>query len=864
MAEKNKEKLTLYEQEMVNTAKKVVEYKLACEANVVSCIYKSPDIIYNTNLTLNDFSNNIWKVYYSIAHDIIMVEKKNVLDDIAVGLYLEKHPKLKAKYHEYGGYKTIQSAMGYVEIGNFDGYVDELRKWRAVIKLTKRGFPVKDRLSDYADMTAEEIYNEFEAFLNDTFVNINSDVKSYDICDGIHELIEELDTGVAMGLPYYDMPTLTKETGGQYLGSITLLGGVSNAGKEQPVSEPILTKDGWKPMRDVQIGTQVYGRDGKLHNVIGVFPQSIKPVYQVTFNDGTSTRCGLNHLWQVYTKKQREKNNQLGYDKYFKIIPLKEIMKDYKRKWIGKTSDKNEIMQYKYSIPLCKPIDFDNHIALPIDAYALGLLLGDGGFTQNVVTFTNAETELFEQLELSLKPLDITLHYYNKYKNYYQASLSKNNNDKYNKLNKELKALNLLGRNSKQKFIPDIYKYSSIENRAKILSGIINTDGNVNLPSGTSITISTCSKQMSIDIVDIARSLGFKVTINSIYRKNDNNASNKAIEYQIRLMSNDWSILTLSTKHKSKLKTMKYSRIKNIIDIQYDGEEESQCILLDGDEHLYITKDYIVTHNSTVARSTTIPSIIKMSERVVIMVNEDSLKKWQREMLVWVCNNILKFDMQKHIVRDGKYSKEVKEKLHEAATWLEKKTENHMITIIPFLQYQTSKAIKEIKKYAAMGVKYFVLDTFKMDAGKISGQSWLEMQQSMVDIKDTVKAESLNVHILITFQLEKGSSVMRYYTQNNIGLAKNIVDVASTCIMIRDVFDDEYEGEKRALNVYRLEGANGRTKIRQKLEKDKKYQLFFIVKNQEGAANSYQIVALHDKSRNIIEEIGITNVMPDW
>ena len=55
-------------------------------------------------------------------------------------------------------------------------------------------------------------------------------------------------------------------------------------------------------------------------------------------------------------------------------------------------------------------------------------------------------------------------------------------------------------------------------------------------------------------------------------------------------------------------------------------------------------------------------------------------------MLVWVCNNILKFDMQKHIVRDGKYSKEVKEKLHEAATWLEKKTENHMITIIPFLQ----------------------------------------------------------------------------------------------------------------------------------------------------------------------------------
>lgn len=498
MAEQNKTKLSAFEQEQIEVAKKILEYKLACEANVVAILYKYPEEIYNNNLTLKDFSNNIWKVYFQIAHDIILLEKKNVLDDITVGLYLEKHPKLKAKYYEYGGYETIKAATGYIKIENFDGYIEELRKWKIVIQLTKRGFPVKDRLSDYTDMTAEDIYNEFEAYLNDTFVNVDSDVKSYDICDGIHDLIEDLDAGMVIGLPYYDMPTLTKETGGQYLGSITLLGGVSNSGK------------------------------------------------------------------------------------------------------------------------------------------------------------------------------------------------------------------------------------------------------------------------------------------------------------------------------------------------------------------------------STVARSVTIPSAIKLSERIVIMVNEDSLKKWQREMLVWICNNVLKFDIQKHIVRDGKYSKEVKEKLHEAATWLEKKTENHMITVIPFLQYQTAKAIKEIKKYAAMGVKYFILDTFKMDAGRVTNNTWLEMQQAMVNIKDTVKAEALNVHILITFQLEKGSSVMRYYTQNNIGLAKNIVDVASTCIMIRDVFDDEYTDEQRALKVYRLEGANGRTKIPQKLEKDKKYQVFFIVKNQEGAANSHQIVVEHDKSRNIINEVGICNISPDW
>lgn len=495
MAEKNQNKLTAFEKETIDVAKKVLEFKVAAEANVVSILYKAPDKLLDTNLTLADFSENTWKVFFEILHSIVLAEKKNVVDELTIGLFLEKHPKLKEKYDEYGGYATIQNAMAYIKVENFEGYVAELRKWRAVIQLCKRGFPVKERLSDYADMTAEDIYNEHSAYLNDVFVNIDSDVKSYDICYKIHDLIDKLDAGTAVGLPYYNMPILTKETGGQYLGSITLLGGISNAGK------------------------------------------------------------------------------------------------------------------------------------------------------------------------------------------------------------------------------------------------------------------------------------------------------------------------------------------------------------------------------STVARSTTIPSIIEKGEKIVIMVNEDSKEKWQREMLVWISNNILKFDLQKHVVRDGKYSPEVKEALHKAASWLEEKTKDHMITIIPFLQYQTSKAIKEIRKYAALGTSHFILDTYKLDAGKVSANSWMEMQQSMVAIKDAIKAEALNVHILITFQLEKGSSVMRYYTQNNIGMAKNIVDVASTCIMIRDVFEDEYEGGKRALYVYRPEGKN--SKIVQNLTKDKKYQVFFIVKNQEGAANSYQIVCEHDKSRNIIKEIGITNISPD-
>ena len=142
---------------------------------------------------------------------------------------------------------------------------------------------------------------------------------------------------------------------------------------------------------------------------------------------------------------------------------------------------------------------------------------------------------------------------------------------------------------------------------------------------------------------------------------------------------------------------------------------------------------------------------IKEKERVVAMINEDNLKKWQRELLIFVANNIIKEDLQKHIVRDGHYQDDTKELLYKAADWIKEQTQNHILTIVPFKQYKTKNAIKIIKKYSSMGVKYFILDTFKMDAGDVSDKSWLEMQQNMVEINDVIKPESKNLHILIVY-----------------------------------------------------------------------------------------------------------------
>ena len=117
-------KLTPYQKEQVETLKKINEFKEACEANVVSIIYKEPDLLRENHIELTEFTNNCWKVYFEIAKEIIITEKKNVLDEITVGLFLSKHPKLSKKYDEYGGYEMVENAGAYVKIENFFGFLD--------------------------------------------------------------------------------------------------------------------------------------------------------------------------------------------------------------------------------------------------------------------------------------------------------------------------------------------------------------------------------------------------------------------------------------------------------------------------------------------------------------------------------------------------------------------------------------------------------------------------------------------------------------------------------------------------------------------------------------------------------------------
>lgn len=269
--------------------------------------------------------------------------------------------------------------------------------------------------------------------------------------------------------------------------------------------------------------------------------------------------------------------------------------------------------------------------------------------------------------------------------------------------------------------------------------------------------------------------------------------------------------------------------------------------------NMYLVAGLSGTGKSSFVRNAILPSIIEHDEKMVMMINEEDLSAVQKNLIVWVANNIYNKDVQKYKLKNGAYSPEFKKFLKEAcAKWI--KEHDKQIIVIPLSSYTCSKAIKIIRKYSALGVKYFTLDTFKQSSDA-TGEAWKSAMEDSIKLYDTIKSTNLNVALMITAQLSKSATRNRALTQSDLALSKSIIDVASMACFMRQVGQDEFEGGKNELKVFKKSGKNGLTKTPVKLDGNKHYLVGTFAKNRFGGTD-LSIVFEHDLSRNVIKECG--------
>jgi len=358
--------------------------------------------------------------------------------------------------------------------------------------------------------------------------------------------------------------------------------GAAGHGKLQPYDEPILTPYGYTEMRNIKKGSFVINKYGKQIKVLETFKGENLEIYKLTFSDGSTTRCCIDHLWEVQTKKQIEKNK-------YSVFSLKEILPN-----INKT--KNIKSNYYYSVDLVEPIEFKTS-DLFLHPYLMGLLIGNGYFPINRgYTLTMNSDRIQETFDLikNIVPFDVIVKL---------SELKKKNTNTgvitFNVgLRKYLDHYLLLGVKSKEKFIPHSYLYNSIENRIELLKGLMDSDGSIiDFKTKMKLSYSTISNVLANDFLNLARSLGSYAVLREFYRKD------KGIEYNISLRTKFNPFKISNRKDVFEKHKFYYKFKKKIISANFIGYMDGQCLLVDDDRHLYVTNDYTVTHNTTMIKT---------------------------------------------------------------------------------------------------------------------------------------------------------------------------------------------------------------------------------------------------------------------
>jgi replicative DNA helicase len=439
-----------------------------------------------------------------------------------------------------------------------------------------------------------ESYDECESILRKALEHGDNQDDTINVLDNIESILsDDFRQPIRTGISFLDEVM----NGGLSKGELALILAPFGVGKALPNSNKVYTPEGYKLMGDIKVNDKVFGRNGKETNVIGVYPQGNRPIFKISFNDGTFTFCDEEHLWSVNGINQRNRSSwkdgkriKLEPDNSFKVIKTIDLIDKL-------TFGSKKSLNFK--IPMVEPVEF-NEKELPINPYVLGVMLGDGYMKSS--RFTTKDIEIADEVSKT---------------NSVKISIKERcrDIDKGNVLVKEclfdvsiygitdkIKNLGLYDKKSDTKFIPSNYLFNSIENRVELLRGLLDTDGNVRKNGG--IEYVSTSKDLIENVRWLVLSLGGFCKLSSKLptytykgvKKNGKEAYKLTISFPEK---HNITPFKLSRKNDRVINRVKYDNNKFIKSIEYSHDEEATCIMVDNDEHLFVTDDFIVTHNTT-------------------------------------------------------------------------------------------------------------------------------------------------------------------------------------------------------------------------------------------------------------------------
>ena len=338
---------------------------------------------------------------------------------------------------------------------------------------------------------------------------------------------------------------------------IVIGGGAMGAGKALSLDSQVLMADGkFEYIDNIRVGDCIIGDDGKETTVIDVMRHDHLKFYRVEFTDNTTVDACEDHLWRVKKKGSKE----------FEVLSTKEI------EGIKVNGS------YQYEIPLVEPVELPQQ-DLPLDPYLLGVFLGDGHFTKNG---TISLAVGFDELKGLKKYLPRWNTLYDKGTCFKVV---------FKQFKDIIKSMGLNGMVRDNKFIPDAYLISSIEDRLELLRGLMDTDGTVSTRVSGTTSVSFCNQNKNLidGVVQLVQSLGGMA---SVYHYVNKNSNRNEYYVNIRMTLNPFKLDRKADTFRS---VMPKKKIRSITSID---NQPGVCIGVNNLNHCFVTNGYTVTHNS--------------------------------------------------------------------------------------------------------------------------------------------------------------------------------------------------------------------------------------------------------------------------
>lgn len=407
---------------------------------------------------------------------------------------------------------------------------------------------------------------------------------------------------MALLLRDYQEQALQRSAAAEARGVRAQLGvAATGLGKALAASELALTPTGWRCMGQLRVGDQVIGADGKPTDVVGVYPQGDRPAWKVTFSDGPVVTCDADHLWSVRTKHDR-----------YRVRPWRL----FTTAELGERGLVDPAGGRRWEVPIPLPAQMPE-ADLPLDPYLLGLLLGDGGLSVPGRVLVHTEDALVATVKL---PAPAT------WKRMHDLGggagtwiIGGPTGCSPNPVLSAVRALKLEGRKATEKAVPVAYLHAPEAARLAVLQGILDADGHAR-PDGH-VEATFANYQLAQDVANLVRSLAGTARI----AKRPTVWTHRGTERVGVAWRVSIAMATCPFRWRRKADVWrprtKYQPRRSIVGIQQRGVDEMVCIKVANPDGLFVTRGYVVTHNTIIFAE----KAKRTPGRTLVLVHRDEL-----------------------------------------------------------------------------------------------------------------------------------------------------------------------------------------------------------------------------------------------